>query len=323
MQPLLDVRDLEVKLYTRAGTATAIDRLSFSVGERETVALVGESGCGKSMTALAIMGLLPDPPARLTAGQVLLNGRDLAPLGERAMQDVRGRQISMIFQDPMSSLNPVTTVGAQLTEILRRHMGLTGAAARQRALDLLDQVRIPDARSRFGAYPHQLSGGMNQRVVIAMAIACEPRLLIADEPTTALDVTIQSQILKLLRELQSSLGMGIIFITHDLGVVAEMADRVVVMYAGRKIEEAPVEELFARPLHPYTRGLIGSTPLASAARQARLAEIPGSVPGLLSLPAGCAFSNRCPSVFDDCREQRPPLVAPAPDHAAACLLVKT
>jgi len=321
MQPLLDVRELEVKLFTRSGTVTAIDRLSFTVEEKETVALVGESGCGKSMTALAIMGLLPSPPARLTGGEVLLQGRDLARLGDSAMQKVRGRQISMIFQDPMSSLNPVMTIGAQLSEILRRHMGLTGASARKRAIELLAQVRIPDPQRRYDAYPHELSGGMNQRVVIAMAIACEPKLLIADEPTTALDVTIQSQILKLLRDLQLAYGMGIIFITHDLGVVAEMADRAVVMYAGRKIEEAPIDPLFEQPLHPYTRGLIGSTPAAEG-RHSRLAEIPGSVPSLRDLPAGCAFSNRCPSVFAACHSERPPLIRPAPERAAACLLVQ-
>lgn len=322
MAALLELDDLRVSLFTRGGTLKAIDGISLSVQPGETVAIVGELGCGKSLTALAIMGLLPDPPARIVGGEVKLDGRDLVPLSDEEMQLVRGREISMIFQDPMTSLNPVISVEAQLIEAIRRHNPLSRAQARERALELLKLVRIPDPERRLSDFPHQLSGGMSQRVMIAMAIACRPKMLIADEPTTALDVTIQAQILELMKDLQTSAGMGMIIITHDLGVVAEVADRVIVMYAGRKVEEAPVDDLFERPLHPYTKGLIGATASAHKGRGMRLAEIPGSVPSLADLPVGCAFANRCPEAFGRCATARPQLERPAPHRLAACFAVE-
>jgi peptide/nickel transport system ATP-binding protein len=314
----LEVTDLRTTLFTRSGALRAVDGLSLSVGQGETVALVGESGCGKSLSALSVMRLLPDPPARIVGGAVKLNGRDLVGLPEEAMLDIRGKEIGMIFQDPMSSLNPVATVEKQIVEVLTTHLELGRAAARARALDLLELVGMPDAGRRLGAYPHQLSGGMCQRVMIAMAIACSPSVLIADEPTTALDVTVQAQVLALLKKLQADAGMAMVFITHDLGVVAETADRVVVMYAGRKVEEAPVDDLFENPLHPYTSGLIGATPTPGAERAARLADIPGMVPALGELPPGCPFAPRCPRVMDRCRTEMPLLKALAPGRLVAC-----
>ncbi len=314
----LEVRGLSTTLFTRRGKMKAVDGLSLSVGAGETVALVGDSGCGKSLSALSIMRLLPDPPARLVDGEVRLNGRDIVPLAEEAMLDIRGQEIGMIFQDPMSSLNPVATVEKQIVEVLRTHTDLGRAAARGRARELLELVGMPDASRRLDAYPHQLSGGMCQRVMIAMAIACSPSVLIADEPTTALDVTVQAQVLALLKKLQADAGMAMIFITHDLGVVAETADRVVVMYAGRKVEEASVDDLFDTPLHPYTAGLIGATPTPGAARADRLADIPGMVPPLNDLPAGCAFAPRCSRVMERCRQERPELTQPAPGRLVAC-----
>jgi len=314
----LEVEGLRTTLFTRRGEMKAVDGLSLRVGAGETVALVGESGCGKSLSALSIMRLLPDPPARIVGGAVRLNGRDIVALSEEAMLDVRGREIGMIFQDPMSALNPVTTVEKQISEVLTAHTELGRGQARVRAHELLEQVGMPDAGRRLDAYPHQLSGGMCQRVVIAMAIACNPAVLIADEPTTALDVTVQAQVLALLRKLQRESGMAMIFITHDLGVVAEIADRVVVMYAGRKVEEAPVDDLFERPLHPYTAGLIGATPIPGAERAARLADIPGMVPPLNALPAGCAFAPRCPRALPRCRVEAPVLEQAGPDRAVAC-----
>jgi peptide/nickel transport system ATP-binding protein len=313
---LLEIDRLQVSLFTRAGVLPAVDGLSLSVDAGETVAIVGESGCGKTLSALAVMRLLPEPPARIVGGAIRLAGRDLTSLSEGAMQRLRGREISMIFQDPMTSLNPVVPIGAQLVEAIRQHNPISHHDARARAIALLQKVRIPDAERRLDDYPHQLSGGMSQRVMIAIAIACEPKVLIADEPTTALDVTIQAQILKLMKELQAASNMALVIITHDLGVVAETADRVAVMYAGRKVEEAPVEALFERPLHPYTRGLLGATP--TPARGGRLADIAGSVPGLAELPAGCAFAARCPLAFDRCRAERPALSAPLPHRLAAC-----
>ena len=303
----LEVRELSTTLFTRRGTMKAVDGISLSVGAGETVALVGESGCGKSLTALSIMRLLPDPPARITGGEVVLNGRELVALPEQAMLDIRGKEIGMIFQDPMSSLNPVATVEKQIAEVLAAHTELDRTSARARALELLEQVGMPDASRRLDAYPHQLSGGMCQRVMIAMAIACSPSVLIADEPTTALDVTVQAQVLGLLKCLQAEAGMAMIFITHDLGVVAETADRVVVMYAGRKVEEALVDDLFEAPRHPYTAGLIGSTPVPGAERAARLADIPGMVPPLNELPLGCAYASRCPRAMARCRAEKPAL----------------
>ena len=314
----LEVRDLRTTLFIRRGEMKAVDGLSLSVGAGETVALVGESGCGKSLSALSIMRLLPEPPARLIGGSVALNGRDLVPLSEEDMLAIRGREIGMIFQDPMSSLNPVATVDKQIAEVLMAHTSLGRSQARLRAHELLEQVGMPDAARRLDAYPHQLSGGMCQRVVIAMAIACSPSVLIADEPTTALDVTVQAQVLALLKTLQAEAGMAMIFITHDLGVVAETADRVVVMYAGRKVEEAAVDDLFETPLHPYTAGLIGATPVPGGERAARLADIPGMVPPLNELPKGCAFAARCPRVMARCRQERPALTQPAPGRLVAC-----
>ncbi|WP_454621037.1 ABC transporter ATP-binding protein [Bradyrhizobium cenepequi] len=316
--PILEIDQLKVSLFTRRGVLPAVDGLSLTVAAGETVAIVGESGCGKSLTALAVMQLLPYPPAKIVGGSVHFMGRELTSLSDREMRRVRGKDISMIFQDPMTSLNPVTTVGDQLIEAIQWHSDVSRAEAHARAVELLRQVRIPDAERRLNDFPHQMSGGMSQRVMIAMAIACGPKLLIADEPTTALDVTIQAQILALLKELQASSGMGLIIITHDLGVVAETADRVVVMYAGRKAEEAPVEALFERPLHRYTRGLLGATPSATRRRGTRLAEIGGSVPPLSELPIGCAFQNRCPDAFDRCRAQRPDLMPLLPGRTAAC-----
>jgi peptide/nickel transport system ATP-binding protein len=314
----LEVRGLSATLFTRRGEMKAVDGLTLSVGAGETVALVGESGCGKSLSALSIMRLLPDPPARIVGGSVTLNGRDLVSLPEQSMLDIRGKEIGMIFQDPMSSLNPVATVERQIVEVLTTHTDLSRTAARQRALELLEMVGMPDAERRLGTYPHQLSGGMCQRVMIAMAIACHPSVLIADEPTTALDVTVQAQVLALLKRLQAEAGMAMIFITHDLGVVAETADRVVVMYAGRKVEEAVVDDLFEAPLHPYTAGLIGATPTPGSARAERLADIPGMVPPLNELPAGCAFAARCPRVMARCRGERPALTEPRPGRVVAC-----
>jgi peptide/nickel transport system ATP-binding protein len=318
MTPILEVVNLRVSLFTRRGVLPAVDDLSLTVAAGETVAIVGESGCGKSLTALAVMRLLPDPPARIVGGTVRFMGRDLAALSEREMQRVRGKDISMIFQDPMTSLNPVATVGDQLIEAIRCHDDVSRAGAQTRAVELLRQVRIPDAERRLKDFPHQMSGGMSQRVMIAMAIACRPKLLIADEPTTALDVTIQAQILELLKELQASSGMGLIVITHDLGVVAEIADRVAVMYAGRKVEDAPVEALFERPLHRYTRGLLGATPSAKRQRGTKLADIAGSVPALSELPIGCAFQNRCRDAFARCRSEKPVLMPLLPGRTAAC-----
>jgi peptide/nickel transport system ATP-binding protein len=314
----LEVRDLRTTLFTRRGAMPAVDGLSLTVAAGETVALVGESGCGKSLSALSIMRLLPDPPARIVGGSVLLNGRDLVALSEQAMLEIRGQEIGMVFQDPLSSLNPVATVEKQIAEVLMTHTDLGRSQARSRAQELLEQVGMPDAARRLDAYPHQLSGGMCQRVMIACAIACHPSVLIADEPTTALDVTVQSQVLGLLERLQADSGTAMIFITHDLGVVAEIADRVVVMYAGRKVEEAPVDDLFEAALHPYTAGLIAATPVPGAQRAARLADIPGVVPPLNALPAGCAFAPRCKRVMDVCWKEKPPLTQPAPGRMVAC-----
>ncbi|WP_035713173.1 ABC transporter ATP-binding protein [Azorhizobium doebereinerae] len=319
---LLSVSDLEVTLFTRAGQLKAVDRLSLEVAAGETLAIVGESGCGKSISALALMRLLPEPPAKITGGSVRLAGRDLTRLSEGEMQRVRGKDLAMIFQDPMSALNPVLTVGRQIVEVIARHDPASHRAMQARALELMRKVRIPDAERRFNDYPHQLSGGMNQRIVIAMAIACQPKVLVADEPTTALDVTIQAQILDLMKELQAETGMGLIIITHDLGVVAETADRVLVMYAGRKVEDGTVDAVFDRPLHPYTRGLMGATPSATLQPHGRLAEIPGSVPALADLPAGCAFNNRCPIAFARCFAERPGLTMPAPARSVACFAVE-
>ena len=297
----------------------AVNGLSFTLNEGETLAIVGESGCGKSMTALSIMRLVPDPPGRIVRGAIRFAGSDLLQLPPAEMRRIRGSSISMVFQEPMTSLNPVRTIGSQLAEAITLHQGLPRRAALDRSEEMLRLVRIPDPRARLGEYPHQLSGGMRQRVVIAMALSCNPRLLLADEPTTALDVTIQAQIMSLIRELQQRLGMALVLITHDLGLVAENADRVVVMYAGRKVEEAAVEDLFASPCHPYTRGLLGSVPRVDAAATPgqRLQEIPGTVPSLAELPPGCPFAPRCPHADDACIAM-PSLEQKRPGQWAAC-----
>jgi peptide/nickel transport system ATP-binding protein len=322
---VLEVENLQTCFFTRHGLVKAVDGVSFALGRGETLAIVGESGCGKSVTALSVMGLVADPPGRVVAGAVRLEGLDLTRLDAAAMRSIRGNRISMIFQEPMTSLNPVMTIGRQIGEAMVLHQGLSHAAAAARATDMLQLVGIPEPRQRSKEYPHQLSGGMRQRAMIAMALACHPKVLIADEPTSALDVTIQAQILELIAKLQRELGTAVILITHDLGVVAETAERVIVMYAGRKVEEAAVGELFARPLHPYTRGLMGSIPRLALMRSeagrhnsTRLQEIPGMVPALSDLPPGCTFAPRCAFASDQCRAHYPAYEQKAPSHWAAC-----
>jgi peptide/nickel transport system ATP-binding protein len=319
--PLLRVHDLKTHFHTRDGVVRAVDGVSFDVMPGETLAVVGESGCGKSVTAMSILRLLPMPPARIAGGRIEFEGRNLLELSEPEMRKVRGNAISMIFQEPMTSLNPVLTIGRQISEALVLHRGMTDKAALVRAAEMLRKVRIPEAERRLAQYPHELSGGMRQRVMIAMALACGPRLLIADEPTTALDVTIQAQILELMHELRDETGASVILITHDLGVVAEIAHRVVVMYAGRKVEEAPIGELFAAPRHPYTRGLLGSMPhLGDSVNETgkRLVEIPGMVPSLKDPAPGCLFAPRCTNATERCSRDAPPLELHAAGHWAAC-----
>ncbi|WP_289295384.1 ABC transporter ATP-binding protein [uncultured Reyranella sp.] len=324
MSSLLEVSDLGTWFYTRQGIVKAVDGVDFEVAAGETLAIVGESGCGKSMTALSLMRLIPDPPGRIVSGSIKLAGRDLLQISEEEMRDVRGNEISMIFQEPMTSLNPVMTIGKQISESLILHRDMDRKQAMKRAIEMLDLVRIPEPAQRAKEYPHQLSGGMRQRAMIAMALACNPKVLIADEPTTALDVTIQAQILELIVELQREFSAAVILITHDLGVVAETAHRVIVMYAGRKVEEASVGELFARPLHPYTTGLMNSIPRLDLMRgqtdrsAERLQEIPGIVPPLFDLPTGCAFAPRCSKADDKCRAERPAYEEKQPGHWAAC-----
>src|ERR1700761_4133911 len=318
---LLEVENLQTHFRTPDGINRAVDGVSFHVDEGETLAIVGESGCGKSVTAMSLMRLIPEPPGKI-AGSVRFRGRDLLNLSDHEMRAIRGNDISMIFQEPMTSLNPVLTVGRQIGETLRLHQGLDKNAAEARAVEMLTLVGIPAPERRGREYPHQLSGGKRQRVMIAMALACNPKLLIADEPTTALDVTIQAQILDLMRDLKTRLGSAIMLITHDLGVVAEMAQRVVVMYAGRKVEEAPVSEIFARPMHPYTRGLLGAVPKLGSSLgeggRGRLAEITGLVPSLRKPIVGCAFAGRCPLVTDYCRRTAPAIEPKATGHSVAC-----
>jgi peptide/nickel transport system ATP-binding protein len=320
--PLLEVDDLRTWFYTRDGIVRAVDGVSYRVYPGETLAVVGESGCGKSVTSLSILRLIASPPGKIVSGRLVFAGRDLLQLTEAAMRDIRGNEISMIFQEPMTSLNPVLTIGNQIAEALVLHQSMDRRAAMARAVEMLRLVKIPEPERRVTQYPHELSGGMRQRVMIAMALSCNPKLLIADEPTTALDVTIQAQILDLMRELKAKTGAAIILITHDLGVVAEMAQRVVVMYAGRKVEEAPVDALFERPLHPYTKGLLGSIPrlaeAADAGSRKRLTEIPGMVPSLKEEVAGCLFAPRCPYATARCAAEYPPLEERAAGHWAAC-----
>ena len=324
-QPLLRVDGLKTHFHTRDGVVRAVDGVSFDVMPGQTLAIVGESGCGKSVTAMSILRLLPMPPARIAGGRIEFEGRNLLDLSEPEMRAVRGNLISMIFQEPMTSLNPVLTIGRQVAEVLVLHRGLSEREALAQAVEGLRKVQISEPERSARQYPHELSGGMRQRVMIAMALACGPRLLIADEPTTALDVTIQAQILDLMRKLGAETGASIILITHDLGVVAEMAQRVVVMYAGRKVEEASVEQLFAHPRHPYTRGLLGSMPHLGQslsgdddAPPQRLVEIPGMVPSLKEAMPGCLFAPRCPNSSDVCRKEVPPMQAFGAGHQAAC-----
>jgi peptide/nickel transport system ATP-binding protein len=317
---LLEVENLQTHFRGPDGVNRAVDGVSFHVNAGETVAIVGESGCGKSVTAMSILRLIPEPPGKI-AGAIRFDGRDLLTLSDREMRAIRGNEISMIFQEPMTSLNPVLTVGQQIGETLRLHQGMSKQQAEERAVEMLDLVGIPESRRRVREYPHQLSGGMRQRVMIAIALACNPKLLIADEPTTALDVTIQAQILDLMRDLKRTVGAAIVIITHDLGVVAEVAERVIVMYAGRKVEEAEVGRLFRNPRHPYTQGLLGSMPKLGSSltgEETRLQEIPGLVPSLKMKLDGCVFASRCDHATDLCRKVAPALEAKAEGHIAAC-----
>jgi len=327
LSAILEVRDLHTQFNTLDGVVRAVDGVSFDVARGETLGIVGESGCGKSVTALSILRLIPAETGNIAQGSIRFEGTELTQLAEEEMKSLRGHRISMIFQEPMTSLNPVLTVGTQIAENVVRHLGVPWSAARERAREMLDLVRIADPKRRLDEYPHQLSGGMRQRVMIAMALSCDPQLLIADEPTTALDVTIQAQILDLMLELKEKTGTAIVLITHDLGVVAETTERVVVMYAGRKVEEAPVEALFENPLHPYTRGLMRAIPRLdveadAAGTRPRLQEIPGLVPILTRPIVGCAFAARCELATDRCRATPPPLVDAGGGHTVACWEVK-
>jgi oligopeptide/dipeptide ABC transporter ATP-binding protein len=326
--PVLEVDNLQTHFFTASGVVRAVDGVSYSVKAGETLGVVGESGCGKSVTALSILRLVANPPGRIVGGAVRFQGKNLLALTEKEMEAIRGNDVSMIFQEPMTSLNPLFTVGKQISEAIALHQGLGKKDAHGKAIEMLRRVSMPEPEKRAQAYPHQMSGGMRQRVMIAMALSCNPKVLIADEPTTALDVTIQAQILDLMRELQEQFGTAIVLITHDMGVVAENADRVVVMYAGRKVEEAAVADLFDRPGHPYTKGLLGSIPhldevALSGARRTRLNEIKGLVPSLAKLPPGCSFAPRCPLATDQCRVTYPPLAEHRPGHWIACWQAET
>jgi len=316
--PLLSVRDLSVSFRTPRGTVRAVESLSFDLNAGETLAIVGESGSGKSVTALSLLRLIPDPPGRIDRGEILFEGRDLLKLDDAGIRAIRGDRIAMIFQEPMSSLNPVLTVGTQVGEPIRLHRGASWAVALEQVKALLEKVSIPDAASRLHAYPHQFSGGMRQRVMIAMALACAPQLIIADEPTTALDVTVQAQILAILKQITREVNSALILITHDLGVVARYADRVAVMYGGRIVEMAPARELYARPRHPYTRGLMDSIPRLDDASDKRLVPIDGQPPDLARLPPGCAFAPRCRHAVERCRAERPVLAQAGENHYKAC-----
>jgi oligopeptide/dipeptide ABC transporter ATP-binding protein len=322
LETLLRVENLETVFHSDQGLIKAVDGVSFEVGEGETVGLVGESGCGKSVTALSIMRLISDPPGRIQGGSIYMGGRDLLHLPEKEMRKVRGNEISIVFQEPLSSLNPVFTCGEQVREAIALHQRLGRKASKEKAVEMLRLVRLPDPGKRYHSYPHQLSGGMRQRVMIAMALSCEPKLLIADEPSTALDVSVQAQIMELLLSLREKMGMAVLLITHDLAVVAQMADRVVVMYAGVVVEEAPLESLYERPAHPYTQGLLASIPKIGSRRE-RLMSIDGSVPDPLKLPPGCRFSDRCPKRFDRCAQEEPGMFTVAEGHRSRCWLSAT
>ena len=320
--PVLEVDNLRTTFHSRDGVVRAVDGLSYTLDRGEVLGVVGESGCGKSVAAMSILQLLPSPPGRIEATGIRLDGVDLLKLSMREMQDIRGNRIAMIFQEPMTSLNPVLTIGRQISQVIETHQRLPRREALRKAVDMLRLVRIPSPEQRMREYPHQMSGGMLQRVMIGIALSCNPQVLIADEPTTALDVTIQAQILALINDLRERLGTAVILITHDLGVVAEMADRVLVMYAGRKVEEASVQDLFRLPRHPYTLGLLASVPRLGKnlepGERTRLAEIPGMVPDLRVAITGCLFADRCPYVRDRCRAEKPPLFEAAPGHWTAC-----
>jgi oligopeptide/dipeptide ABC transporter ATP-binding protein len=319
---ILEVNDLVTSFDTEAGRIRAVDRVSFKVGKGRTLGVVGESGCGKSVTALSIMRLLPNPSGKIEQGEIRFEGKDIAKLPPEEMQKIRGRKISMIFQEPMTALNPVHQIGKQIGEVFRLHYrGMNDAEIIKESINLLDKIGMPDPKKRIHEYPHQISGGMRQRVMIAMALACRPDILIADEPTTALDVTIQAQILDLIHALQQDTNMSVIFITHDLGVIAEICDDVVVMYAGQVVENAPVLALFESPKHPYTKGLLASIPKLETKRKSRLSIIEGRVPSLDELPKGCRFSNRCPYVMDICKAESPPLIDIDGKHSASCYLL--
>jgi oligopeptide/dipeptide ABC transporter ATP-binding protein len=324
MSDLLQVKNLKTSFFTPEGEVRAIDGVSFEIGEGKTLGLVGESGCGKSVTSLSIMRLIPSPPGKIVGGEIFYRGRDLLKLNNEEMRKIRGNEISMIFQEPMTSLNPVFTVGNQIGEAIKLHQGLGKRETRQKTVDMLRLVKIADPESRVDSYPHQLSGGMRQRVMIAMALSCNPSLLIADEPTTALDVTIQAQILELIKELQQKIGgMALLLITHDLGVVSEQADNVAIMYAGKIVERSSTRAIFNHPFHPYTVGLLNSLPGIAGLKKKRLDAIPGMVPSPLNLPSGCRFRDRCPRAQDVCAQTEPPLEEKQPGHTAACYFPHT
>jgi oligopeptide/dipeptide ABC transporter ATP-binding protein len=322
MSALLDVRNLQTHFMTSGAVVRAVDGVSWDVVAGETVALVGESGCGKSVSALSVMRLVAAPAGRIVGGEIVFKGRDLLALSEEEMRHIRGREIAMIFQEPMTSLNPVLTIGRQLTEPLEIHLGMSGGQARARAVELLSLVGIADAERRLSQYPHQFSGGMRQRMMIAMALGCDPPLVLADEPTTALDVTIQAQILELMKDLSRRLGVAMLMITHNLGVVARYASRVNVMYAGRIVERGTAREIYANPRHPYTRGLLRSVPRLDEPRRAKLEPIPGQPPDLSRLPGGCAFAPRCPYAVERCRAEAPALAPVETEHLASCWLAR-
>jgi peptide/nickel transport system ATP-binding protein len=318
MADLIQVKNLQTSFFTPEGEVRAIDGVSFEIGEGKTLGLVGESGCGKSVTSLSIMRLIQSPPGKIVGGEILYRGKDLLKLNSEAMRKIRGNEISMIFQEPMTSLNPVFTVGNQIGEAIKLHQGLGKKETRQKTIDMLRLVKIADPESRVDSYPHQLSGGMRQRVMIAMALSCNPALLIADEPTTALDVTIQAQILELMKELKQKIGMALLLITHDLGVVAEQADDVAIMYAGKIVERSSTQAIFNKPFHPYTVGLLNSLPSTGGEKKKRLDAIPGVVPSPLNLPSGCRFRDRCPKAVDACAQSEPQLIEKEPGHSVAC-----
>jgi len=318
MADLIQVKNLQTSFFTPEGEVRAIDGVSFEIGEGKTLGLVGESGCGKSVTSLSIMRLIQSPPGKIVGGEILYRGKDLLKLNNEAMRKIRGNEISMIFQEPMTSLNPVFTVGNQIGEAIKLHQGLGKKETRQKTIDMLRLVKIADPESRVDSYPHQLSGGMRQRVMIAMALSCNPALLIADEPTTALDVTIQAQILELMKELKQKIGMALLLITHDLGVVAEQADDVAIMYAGKIVERSSTQAIFNKPFHPYTVGLLNSLPSTGGEKKKRLDAIPGVVPSPLNLPSGCRFRDRCPKAVDACAQSEPQLIEKESGHSVAC-----